>query len=327
MAKRLFRLACPLLTGLTPGICMAIGDGVDGAAFLFAFLKFELGWTALTFVVFLLLLLRKISGMRRIAYCLVFWMGQIVVPFVLSAADTLYGTPGAKDNEQATKPVVLAGVTFPAGSNVEYDHLGGGFWRRKLVDADTVQPVKFGPWSITHLNLIEGNENIAYVHLTRPETIEGWPCDDMPAFDLRSTPPRLDRCELAAPKQMGELSWGAGTFLQRTETGGWSLAWFGGSRSGGQNKPMLAFGFPVISMTGTYTATYELQAWQGDTTGRDVTIGDYTFLAHDFHHMAWQPPDEIRIGYGRNDKTGKEVRCVFVRMQDRRMRPCDDANE
>lgn len=113
------RVACILLTCLTPSICLGIGDGIDGAALLVELVKFEFWWTLFVIAVFLLLLLRKMSLPRRLAYCVILWCAQIFAPWVLAGWSKLSGVPGTEITEKTKQPVVLAGAMFSRGSEAD----------------------------------------------------------------------------------------------------------------------------------------------------------------------------------------------------------------
>lgn len=323
--KRLYRVGCVFLLGTTPGICLAIGDGADAAGLFEALINFEMVWTPLALVVFLLLLLRKMSMPRRIIYCIVFWCGQIFAPWILPFAYDLYGTVGQKDVEQTTKPVVLAGVTFPAGSRAEYTHIGRGFWRRKLTGVESKAPVKFGSIAITGLSLLELDDDSIDVHLAGTATIDGWSCSKTAAMWLRSGTSSLIGCPMASSQEIGGLVWRAGTDVDIAVPSGWTLTWYAGDDRDSPNTPAQAFGLPVRSMKATYSDDRELIAWTGSPPDAGVTIGDYTFSDAT---MTWRAPDRIVIaGYGKQQKTGAEVTCVQWRPQESSAGPCVKANE
>jgi hypothetical protein len=318
--KRLYRIGCVFLLGTAPTICPAIGDGADAAGLVDALIKFERVWTPLALVVFLLLLLRKMSMGRRIVYSIVFWCAQIFAPWFLPFAYDLYGTVGQKDVEQTTKPVVLAGVTFPAGSRAEYTHIGGGFWRRKLTGVESKAPVKFGSIAITGLSLVERDDDSLSVHLAGTETIEGWSCSKTAAIWLQSGTSRLIACPMASSQEIGGLIWRAGTNVEIAIPSGWKLTWYAGEDRDSPNAPAQAFGLPVHSMSATYSDDRELIAWSGSPPDAGVTIGDYRFSDAT---MTWQAPDRIVIaGYGKEQKTGAEVTCVQWQPQEHSTGPC-----
>jgi hypothetical protein len=320
-----YRIGCVFLLALTPSICPAIGDGADAAALFEVLIKFELVWTPLALVVFLLLLLRKMSMPRRIVYCLVFWCGQIFVPWILPFAYDLYGTVGQKDIEQTTKPVVLAGVAFPAGSRAEYTHIGRGFWRRKLTGVESKEPVKLGSIAITGLSVDGLDDDYVDVRLARIETIDGWSCSKTAGISLNSGTSRLIGCPMASSQEIGGLVWRAGTDVEMAIPSGWTLKWYASDGRDSPNAPAQAFGLPVQSMNATYSDERELIAWTGSPPDAGVTIGDYRFSDAT---MTWRAPDRIVIaGYGKQQKTGAEVTCVQWQPQERSAGPCVEASE
>ncbi len=325
IVKRPYCIAWLLLICLTPGTCLALGDGIEGAAILVALIKFESCWVLFVLAVFLLLLLRKMTMSRRVDYCLVLWCAQILIPFVVGWAMELYGEPGAKVVEQAKQPVVLAGVTFPVGSRVEYTQLGRGFWRRTLTGVTSAQPVALGSLSITGLTLDDQDANTAIIDLIHPESIEGWSCDGIAHIVVTSGPPQLSGCITATPRVIGDLIWPAKTYVDRKTDGGWSVSWMGLDRPDAADPHKNTFGLPADHVEATYDASYQLQSWQGRARDSDVKVAGYTFGNERDTQMTWVPPGEIiRIeGYGKEDKTNAVVTCVLLRLQDRTARPCE----
>lgn len=324
--KHAYRAGLPLVMASIPATCMAeAGEAAGAIDAVLTIAKYELGWTLLSIIVFLLLRLCKISNNKRVALSFLFWISQLYLP---ELAFKLYGEAGTHVAEQVTKPVVLAGVTFPAGSQADYVRLGGGFWRRKLVEVTSASPVKLGSWEITHLNLKEPYGDIAYAWLVRPETIDEWPCGKWAGFELGAARPRLYSCELVRPRSIGDLVWPPGTFVDRAPDDGWAPRWDGGGWAQGHRRVSQAFGFAVDSMSATYNASLELQTLTSDLANADFEVGDYKFFKGDTNVLSWQSPGELRIhGYAKNAKTGAEIRCVRVTMPDRTTRPCDDEGE
>ena len=322
MTKRSSAIACLLLIGAKPGICMAdagsLGGVLDGIIML---AEYVLGWSLVSIAVLLLLRWCKVSKAKRIVVTFLFWISPL---FLLDPAVELYGEPGTHVTVQTEKPVIFAGATFPAGSRADYIHLGGGFWRRKLVEIGSTRPVKLGRWDITLAWPDPNIENVVRVHLARPEVIEGWACNIAPAFELTAGLPRLHACSTTTPRTIGDLVWPADTYAGRTEDGGWELGW-----SGYRQDPK-AFGFPIRSMQATYNASFQLQTWTGlAEDDDDLMVGDYTFSHYGETHLTWSSNGEMRVeGYGKENKTSAaRTICVRVRLQDRMTRPCSNTTE
>lgn len=95
-AKRLRRIACPLLIALVPGMCRAeAGQGPDIFAFLHwyaALGKYVIGWTALSYVVYLLL--RKMPKSKREGYTFLFWIAPAICCLIAGLAMDIYGAHG-----------------------------------------------------------------------------------------------------------------------------------------------------------------------------------------------------------------------------------------
>ncbi|MGN6085367.1 hypothetical protein [Trinickia sp.] len=324
--KRRYQAACFIPLCLASGLCMAgYGDDSEAAELLVDLATFELIWAGITLVFFVflpLILRRKLSFDRRFGYTLLFWIAQIAYPFVKGPAIDLFGKPGSSVIVTASKtPLVLQGVTFPAGSRAEYELLGWGFWRRKLVGVTSTKPVKLGPLDITALSVrgsYEGAGTIASATLVRPTVIDGWPCDVDVTLELDAGAPRLGACDLHASRTLGNLTWPEGTGVLNLDERGWSLSW-----RGNEPYPKL-LGFSVSSMTADYGASLQLAEWKAQASGQGAKLGDYAFDGDVGLRVTWEAPQEIRVaGYGKNVKTGAEADCVLTRIEDRASRPCD----
>jgi hypothetical protein len=324
--NRLFRAAYPVVTLTAPSVCFAIGDGADAAAILdvlIKFVAFEVAWTLFVLTVFLLLRWRKMSSKRRLVYCVVLWFSQLLGPFVIDFGQMLYGHPGEIDTEVTKKPVVLAGVTFPVGSTVQYTHTGGGFWRRELTGAKSTQPVKLGSLAITGLVLHWPPPSLATIDLAHAEIIDGWPCSGTVNLDSESEPPSLFSCHLASARAMGDVVWPAGTYVDIALDVGWSLSWSRDDDGDRRNPPAQAFGFAIERMSATYNESYELQKWEAKADNHDLPVRGYTFSGPYGVDLKLRPSGEIVVeGFGTDDKTNASVSCVRVQLRDRSARPC-----
>lgn len=305
------------------------GDDSEAVDLMIDLARFELIWAGLSLAFFLLLpllLRRKLSFGRRFGYTVIFWIAQIIYPFVKGPAIDLFGRPGSSVIVNASKaPLVFHGVTFPAGSRAEYEHLGWGFWRVKLVGVTATKPVKLGPLDITGLSvsgLYEGAGTVASVALVRPQVIDGWPCEANVLLELTSAAPRLATCDLDSPRTLGNLTWPVGTSVENWDERGWSLSWHG-------SEPYAkALGFSVYAMSATYGASLQLADWTAQAIEQDVKVGDYAFDSGLRLRMTWESPDEVRIeGHGKDAKTGADLRCALMRIQDRAVRPCERNTE
>ncbi|WP_154868729.1 hypothetical protein [Trinickia soli] len=326
MKERLSRIACLLLICVIPGVCEADVGNLGGVIdMVVVIIKYLTDWALISLAFYFILWCCKVSSNKRMVFTILFGISPI---FLSDPAIKLYGEPGTHVIVQTEKPVVLAGTTFPAGSRADYIHLGGGFWRRKLVEVTSTRPVRFGPWDITDLRLDPPVENIAYVNLVRPEVIDGWACDETPSFELTSGLPRLHGCKIVAPRKIGDLNWFAGTFVQREQNNDWSLDLFAYDIPNGSKDPAQAFGFPIDRMSATYSASYELRTWTGSAISADLPIGDYIFSRVGDTKLTWQAPGRIVVaGYGKERKTGAAVACVLVQLADGQTRPCEKRSE
>src|ERR1700743_1282325 len=109
---------CFLLLFAVPGICFAaIGDGSDAAGLItpiLCVLAFIILWPCLCVLVFFLL--RRLPMGKRATLSLLL----LVAPVLCICVFLVLGMRGAPSSGTATKPTLLEGAVFPAGSHIEY---------------------------------------------------------------------------------------------------------------------------------------------------------------------------------------------------------------
>jgi hypothetical protein len=318
------RVICSLMFLSVPGVCLADVGDLGGVAIFFAtVLFFTVGWLLLTCLIFWLL--RRLTSAKRAVLTLLFLVAPVLCVVGLGVFEALAGRPGSPSSGITDRPIVLASVTFPAGSRVDYQQLGGGFWRKRLVQVQTDKAVMLGSVEITGLLLEDGSADTVSVTLNRDQSIEGWPCSaavrTRTELDLTAPRPHLQSCWLATTKALDTISWPAATVVTRAADGDWTLLW---QQSSNPQSPFArVFGFQVEGMKATYSPTFELKQWSGDAYGVDVEIGDYSFSRQMFTELIWAPGGDIRVeGKGRNVKTGEAVDCVLVQLQGRKFQQC-----
>ncbi|PCE22122.1 hypothetical protein BWP39_20840 [Paraburkholderia acidicola] len=315
------RAICLLVLTLTSGICLADVGGLGGAAeFVFYLLLFAVLWLLLTAL--LVRILRKLSFPKRFGLSFLFFVSPLFFLIGWSALDQFLGTAGKRVDGVALSPVVVEGVSFPAGSRVTYEQMGGGFWHARPIGAKTHKTVMLGSLEINELEQVEGSADEFYAVLARVQTIEGWSCSEYSTVDMKMTGTQLrfESCELAAPKTINNVTWPSLTTVTRKDDGGWAL-----SRSNGteDHSPAQAFGMKFRVMDATYSSALVLTQWSAQAFFEDTTLGDYTFSSGRWNTLHLTDGGDISIdGGAKNIKTGEEIDCVLIQSQGHQVAPC-----
>lgn len=257
-------------------------------------------------------------------------LGFLVLPAGWLAMDIaiehLLGQPGGVESVMAsTQSVTLAGVVFPAGSQLDYEQEGMG--RRHLRGALAQEPLSLGDLRILGLRLTHSpDERRLEIRLSEAQAVDGWLCATERDVLVTRAGNRLalDLCALQ-PLSVGSLDWPSGTLVRRDHRGDWELAWFNNPRSATEDceQVMEAFGFRFNNLQATYDPQRQLQQWRGTTCNAEARVGRYTFAA--WATVALQPDGSLQIvGKGR-DQRGVAVDCLELVAGRREARRCGGA--
>jgi len=178
--KMLFLLAIGLLVVMV--MMFLETDAAGSPAGLAILMLFLLGfglfsgfilWSFLTWAIY--------SALHHVAP---WWRGGMTLLFFLAPAVPLTAVLMLFFEAQATdspdpvskQAVTLAGIVFPAGSELEYEQYGKG--DNKLIGVQASAPLSLGPLSVTGIKLVDppGEERLR-VQLASPQTIDGWHCN------------------------------------------------------------------------------------------------------------------------------------------------------
>ena len=278
-------------------------------------------WCVLAAVVFYCL--RRLAAWKRWGLTLFFlffpvgWLGLEI------AGEWLLGRVGGTESVIASRePVMLAGVTFPAGSRIDYDQQGMG--HRRLRGAQAPEPLFLGDLRIMGLRLTDPpDESRLEITLSVAQSVEGWPCAAERDVMARRTGDRLslDLCALQ-PFSLGNLDWPEGALVRHDLQGDWDVAWFNSPRTATADCDQVieAFGFRFNRLRATYDRRRQLQLWDGTTCNAEIRVGRFTVAP--WATVALQPDGAIRISGKARDGRGKEVDCLELRAGSREVRSC-----
>ncbi|WP_322042900.1 hypothetical protein [Paraburkholderia sp. J67] len=255
-------------------------------------------------------------------------------PALFFAAHSLwadaFGSKNDMTTETAARPVVIAGATFPAGSEIDYLQAGFGRWSRTPVFARSERPVKWGAVEIRELQIDGYAAHTVNVTLTHDQTVATrWTCTDderSTHFDVASQPPQLLGCSLAASLTLGGMRWPAGSTL-RNQANDWVLYWEARSNGGGGDTTVASFGFPLFRMKAHYGPALDLKSWSGETLGEtseDLDMGGYRFPKSSMELITRMADGALRVeGPSTDLKTGLTRQCVMMRGKS--VAPCTEA--
>ncbi|MCX4163551.1 MULTISPECIES: hypothetical protein [Paraburkholderia] len=324
--KATYRTAGWLMLALIPEICLAEAGQVDAVGLLLLLLSvvvFVVVWLVMAFGLFRLL--RKSSARKRLSLVGLFLALPVIALYSWGPIDQFLGTPGTRVEGVAESPVVVAGVTFPAGTQIQYEQTGGGYWHKTPIGAQGDKAVMLGPVEIKRLWREDVDRNMLSLSLTRDQTIDGWSCSADPdtavEMKLTDTQPRFQSCQLAAPRTIDGIDWPIFTEVTRADNGDWALLW--NTVVHKNSQPVTAFGFPLQGMQATYSASLALKQWSADSYSSDTKVGDYVFSKDGSTDLTWVTGGDIRIeGNGKNVKTGEAINCLLMQSKGLRFTPC-----
>ncbi|NTX30502.1 hypothetical protein HT746_25865 [Burkholderia pyrrocinia] len=174
-------------------------------------------WVVLTLAVFVWFF-RRLPLLKRLACTVLFFCLPALLIGGMGLAE--YALDGYTDRPEVTaKPLVVLGVTFPPGSQANYNGAGGLFgWgaKRTLESIHGPRPVLLGNVPIDGLIFIPENCcDRARAEVSAGTIVNGWPCGDA-MFDLTPAGPALRSCFLAAPLTRHGKQWPAGSYVDLT---------------------------------------------------------------------------------------------------------------
>ncbi|WP_147408495.1 hypothetical protein [Paraburkholderia fungorum] len=322
------RIICSPIFFLLPGVCLADTGSPGGIPkpllYLAAFIAL---WLLITGVFFWRL--RRLPSRKRAGLTVLFFLAPVLCFFVLGGGQAILGKAGRTFTVVAEHPVVIAGVTFPAGSKVSYEQLGGGYWHKRPIFVQSDKPVMAGAVEITELMYSRQHANMLIVVLSRDQTIEGWQCrggaSSVAEMSLTETQPVFLGCVFATARTINGMNWPVFTETMKGDNGDWKLSWHL-ARDG--SRPLAnAFGFRATEMTATYSAAFALKQWSAYAYYPEAPVGDYAFSSEGQTDMVWMAGGDIRVaGHASNVKTGESVDCLLIQSQGRKALPCRREN-
>ncbi|MDB0571402.1 hypothetical protein LBW59_11540 [Ralstonia solanacearum] len=176
--------------------------GSLGGVVVIAFTIFATLWAFLALIVFLSLG-RKLSLRKRFGWATLFLLSPVLLLGVELLAEYASGEGITRKTEITREPLMMYGVTFPPGSQADYEQTGGffgGHAQRTLQHIRSPHPVLLGDIHIDGFIFIPGNSgNTIRLLLSAGHTIDGWPCNDA-TVQIEQGRPILLSCFLAAPR-------------------------------------------------------------------------------------------------------------------------------
>lgn len=209
-----------LLFLLLPAICYAdVGD--VGRVAMFAIGIFLVMWGGLSIGVFLANR-RQVSARKRFGLACLFFVSPAVCLMLVLGEEYAFGDSYTQVTETTGRPLVVAGITFPAGSRAHYEQKGGFFgWhaQRTLLDIHSPHAISLGDVHIDGLKLDPFSEDVT-LDLSGDQTIEGWPCAASFGPIMSHAPSGfvLKSCWLTAPREWRGQLIPAGTNVTRSGT-------------------------------------------------------------------------------------------------------------
>lgn len=305
---------------LCPWTCFAADYG--GLARFALLLAAVVGLFWLGFCALIFYFLRHVGFWKRSAISVGIFLSPAVVYHLQLAYEKAQGTKGAFEQEEVSvKPVVVAGVTFPAGSSVEY--MQNGNFGKDALGAFTNKPVDFGALHVTGLRYDRepGDKNLR-VTLSHPQKIEGWLCaPQWVVMSMENGKGRLESCRLEEGVKMDGVIWPAGVFLRRSEKG-WGVHWSCRipENEEGCASAVQAFGKSFIYVMAEYDQNWQLKEWDGALC-REEKIASYQFPAVSTLRMLPDRSKQI-FGEGKDLKSGQSVACLTLDKQMRNPQVC-----
>ena len=234
-----------------------------------------------------------------IGYTVIF--GTLGLTLLLFSPDTLFGAR----TERAAGPVSVAGVEFPAGSEVTYHRTT--LITRTPSAVSTPTPVAFGALRIAGLELAQDSWRgpIASIRLADDQRIDGWACDtgtDI-ALWLKNRHWVLYRCRLNEPTTVDGIAWTAQTTtIQRTLVNSQEGIVDQGLALSSRfecTSPLAATALPISWLEVDYDDNLRTTAWNAtlcNYSGSARTrIGRYESSSADDPVMTLLPDRRIRI--------------------------------
>lgn len=288
--------------------------------FLYAMGAFTILWCIVTGVVFWAA--RKLPLLKRIATtALVFFLPCLALGIVLVYD---FGVEFARSTsvEVASKPVVVANVTFPVGSTVTYRR--DSIWHRHPIAASTKETLSLYALRIHGLKIDESFPAQVTVTLAGSQEIDGWRCsDNESAYLLRiDSAPVLRSCLLVG-QTVDHIAWPEGTLLSESSPEEWGVAWFSQPRSVifGCEDGFNVFGLPLHQASARFDRNHRMLSFDGTTCNTTLRLGKYA--VHPFAWVQAEPDGTMKIlNQEREVESGKAIPCLQVD-KNRNVKKCD----
>ncbi|MDO3623344.1 hypothetical protein Q3O98_19905 [Ralstonia pseudosolanacearum] len=189
--------------------------GSLGGVVATAFTMFATLWGTLTLFMFLLLG-RKLALGKRLGWTALFLLSPVLLLGLALLAAYALGEGITDKTEITREPVMVYGVTFPPGSQIDYEQTGGFFgWHaeRTWQHIRSSHPVPLGNIHIDGFIFMPQNRgNTIRLLLSAGQTIDGWPCGDT-TVNIEQGKPILLSCFLTAPRMRHGQLMPAGAYI------------------------------------------------------------------------------------------------------------------
>ncbi|MFM0596482.1 hypothetical protein [Paraburkholderia dilworthii] len=297
-----------------PAVCMGYGDSVGAAGILMFLLKVAAGgWILICVTVFFLM--HKTVLWKRWVYSIALFVAPAVALAIDIGSEYLAGEAGDQTELTATRPVTVAGVTFPTGSRIVYEQTDSSRWHKRIAQAESDQVLRLGTLKIIGLRQDNSDDERFDIELAEDQSIDGWTCASAVGFwttvslPQHQSEPHLQSCWLAQSRIVNSITWPAYSNVSIGPDNEWSVMW---ERTSVRDAPPAkVFGFDVDDMNAEYDPKMQLKNWSGTVYHSAVQVGDYLFGPTETTHLTWQSANAIKIqGAGKNVRTGAPVSCV-----------------
>jgi hypothetical protein len=230
------------------------------------------------------------------------------------------GSRRAEDHPVAREPTVIAGISFPPETALEYERNGNG--TRRLIAARPPHPLAVGGLELSEVRLSEYDPRELQLRLAHDERIEDWPCGGREWARFYSVQPdqalspsnwTFMSCPLVWDFQLGAIPVSGLTVAKLRDGSGWQLQ---NARLNDTNLDGVAYeGFTLKDYFTLYVDTERRPTRWTSVLARAARIGDIQYPpgVHVSGYVSGARVFEGDArGVGVDVRTGKELEgCVL----------------